>query len=118
MKQEDPVAYNSMTEGDTEVGERLLRGLLRSVKLCLGQRIDKQIPVDHPMIAWMMEHASLLPNALVRGTDGLAAWKRVRGRNFGQPTVGCPRATGRDTCSSRRSRKDHQWHSPNSAQGK
>jgi len=44
--------------------------------------------VDHPMIAWVMEHASLLLNALVRGTDGLTAWKRVRGRAFGQPLVG------------------------------
>ena len=88
VSKEDPVAYDSMTNGGTEVGVRLMRGLFRSVKLCLEQRIDKQIPVDHPMIAWLMEHASLLLNALVRGTDGLTAWKRVRGRAFGQPLVG------------------------------
>ena len=88
VSKEDPVAYDSMTNGGTEVGVRLLRGLFRTVKLCLEQRIDRQIPVDHPMIAWLMEHASLLLNAVVRGTDGLTAWKRVRGRAFGQPLVG------------------------------
>ena len=55
--------------------------------LCFEQRIDRHIPVDHPMIAWMVGHTSLLPNALVRGTDGLTAWNRVRGRAFGQPLV-------------------------------
>ena len=77
-----------MTNGGTEAGVRLLRGLFRTVKLCLEQRLDRQIPADHPMTAWLMEHASLLLNAVVRGTDGLTAWKRVRGRAFGQPLVG------------------------------
>ena len=88
MSKEDPVAYDSMSNGGTEVGVRLLRGLFRTVKLCLEQRVDKQIPVDHPFISWMMEHTSLLLNALVRGTDGLTAWMRIRGRPFGQPLVG------------------------------
>ena len=66
VSKEDPVAYDSMTNGGTEVGVRLLRGLFRSVKLCLEARINMEIPVGHPMIAWMMEHASLILNALVR----------------------------------------------------
>ncbi len=40
------------------------------------------------MVAWMMEHASLLLNAVVRSTDGLTSWKRIRGRAFGHPLVG------------------------------
>ena len=58
------------------------------MKLCVEAMVNMEIPVDHPMIAWMMEHASLLLSALVRGTGGLTAWKRVRGRAFGQPLVG------------------------------
>ena len=85
---EHSAKYDSQASGGTEVGVKLLRGLFRSVKLCLEARINMEIPVDHPMIASMMEHASLLLNALVRGTDGLTAWKRVRGRSFGQPLVG------------------------------
>ncbi len=88
VSREDPAAYDSMANGGTEVGVKLIRGLFRTVKLCIEQRVDKRIPVDHPFIAWMMEHASLLLNAMVRGTDGLTAWMRVRGRSFGQPLVG------------------------------
>ena len=84
---EDSVAYDSMTNGGTEVGVGLLRGMFRTLKLCLEQRIDKQIPIDHPMVSWLMEHSSLLLSALVRGSDGLTAWKRIRGRAFGQPLV-------------------------------
>ena len=54
VSKEDPVAYDSMTNGGTVVGVGLMRGLFRSDKLCLEQRIDKQIPVDHPMIALLM----------------------------------------------------------------
>jgi len=54
----------------------------------MTNEINMEIPADHSMIALMMGHASLLPNALVRGTDGLTAWKRIRGRAFGQPLVG------------------------------
>lgn len=85
---EDPVAYDSMTNGGTEIGVQRIRRLLRTSKLCLEQRLDKQIPVDHPMIAWLMEHAQLLLIAVVRGADGLTAWKRIRGRAFGQPLDG------------------------------
>jgi hypothetical protein len=85
---EDPVAYDSMTNGGTEIGVSLLRGLFRTLKLCLEQRIDRQVPVDHPVVAWLMEHTSLLLNAVVRGSDGLTAWKRIRGRSFAQPLVG------------------------------
>ena len=63
-------------------------GFFWSVKLCLEQRVDKEIPVDHPFCAWMMEHTSLLLNFLVRGHDGLTPWMRICGRNFGQPLVG------------------------------
>ena len=55
-----------MSNGGTEIGVQLLRGLFRTVKLCLEQRINKLIPVDHPLIAWMMEHTAFLQNTLVR----------------------------------------------------
>ena len=81
-------AEQAPQKSHSNLGVRLLRGLFRAVKLCLGQRTNTQIPVDHPMIAWIMEHASLLLNAPVRGTDGVTSWKRVRGPVVGQPLVG------------------------------
>ena len=88
VSKEDPATSDSTSNGGTEIEVRLLRGLFRTAKLCLEQRIDKEIPVDHPFCAWMMEHASLLLNSLVRGHDGLTPWMRICGRNFGQPLVG------------------------------
>ena len=58
------------------------------MRLCLEERIDRTIPVDHALTAWMLEHACLLHNALVKGNDGLTPWGRVRGRNFKQQMLG------------------------------
>ena len=38
MTKEDPATYDSQSNGGTEVGVRLVRGMLRTVKLCLEQR--------------------------------------------------------------------------------
>ena len=40
VRKEDPVAYDSMTNGGTEIGVQLIRGLFRTVKLCLEQRLE------------------------------------------------------------------------------
>ena len=88
VSKEDSPAYDSQANGGIEVGVQIVRGMLRTLKLCLEQRIDKHMPVSHPVVAWLLEHACLVVNALVRGTDGMTAWMRVRGRAFGQQMVG------------------------------
>jgi hypothetical protein len=59
LAKEDPAAYDSQSNGGTEIGVRMIRGLFRTLKLCLEARIDKYIPIDHPIIAWMMQHVCL-----------------------------------------------------------
>ena len=88
LTKEDPATYDSKSNGGTEVGVRLIRGLFRTLKLCLESRLDKYIPVDHPLVPWLLEHTALLLNVTVRGTDGLTAWARARGRPFGQQLLG------------------------------
>ncbi len=88
LAKEDPAAYDSQSSGSTEIGVRLIRGLFRTIKLCLEARLERYIPVDHPVVAWMMEHVCLLLNTMVRGTDGLTVWARVRGRSFHQQLLG------------------------------
>ncbi len=88
VSKEDPASYDSQSNGGTEVGIRIVRGLLRTLKLCLEQRIGKYIPVDHPVMGWLLGHVCMLQNILVRGPDGLTSWQRVRGRAFGQQLVG------------------------------
>jgi len=88
VSKEQSAAHDSQSNGGTEVGIRLVRGLLRTIKLCLEARIGKYIPVDHAIMPWMIEHVCLLLNVLVRGEDGITAWQRVRGRPFGQQMFG------------------------------
>ena len=88
LTNEQSAAYDSQSNGGTEVGVRLVRGILRTVKLCLEARIGKYIPVDHAVMPWMVEHVCLLLNVLVRGEDGITPWQRVRGRPFNQQMLG------------------------------
>ena len=81
-------AYDSQASGGTEVGIKILRGLFKTLKLCLEGRIGRKVPVHHPVTSWLLEHTSLLQNARVRGEDGMTAWARVRGRAFGQRLIG------------------------------
>ena len=88
LGKEQSAAYDSQSNGGTEVGVRLVRGLLRTLKLCLEERIGKYIPVDHAVVPWLVDHVCLLLNVVVRGSDGLTSWHRVRGRPFNQQLVG------------------------------
>ncbi len=80
--------YDSQANGGTEVGIRAVRGLFRTLRLCLEKRIGRSIPPRHPLTAWLIEHTAMLINVLARGTDGLTAWARARGRAFGQKLYG------------------------------
>ena len=80
--------YDSQSNGGTEVGVMLIRGLFRTLKLCLEARIGKVIPVGHALIPWLLEHTAMLLNVKCRGQDGLTPWQRVRGRPFNQPMLG------------------------------
>ena len=85
---EQSQAYDSQSNGGTELGVKILRGHFRTLKLCLEARIGRSVPVDHPVITWLLEHSALLHGVCVRGEDGSTPWARVRGRNFGQRLVG------------------------------
>ena len=81
-------AYDSQSNGAIESTIRTIRGLMRTVRLCLEARLDKTIPVNHPILAWMLEHVCLTLNVTIRGSDGVTAWRRARGRTFNQQLVG------------------------------
>ena len=76
--------YDSQGNGGTEVGIRIVRGQLRTLKLQLESRVGHRVPVSHPLMAWLVEHTALILNACARGPDGLTSWARARGRPFGQ----------------------------------
>ena len=84
VQQEQPAAYDSQSNGGVEVGVRLVRGMFRTLKLCLEARLGKYVPTCHPVVAWLLEHACTVLNAKSRGPDGLTPWERVKGRAFNQ----------------------------------
>ena len=88
ISQEHPSAYESQSNGGVEIGVQLVRGLFRTLKLCLEARIGKYVPVEHALVPWLLEHTCLLLNVRVKGPDGLTPWARVKGRAFNQRLLG------------------------------
>jgi hypothetical protein len=66
----------------------LIRGLFRTLKLCLESHLGKYIPVNHTILPWLLEHTAFLLKVRSRGSDGLTPWARVRGRPFGMQVIG------------------------------
>ena len=60
----------------------LVRGLFRTLKLCLECSIARRIPEDHALVPWLLLHKCFLLSTAVKGADGLTAWHRARGRKF------------------------------------
>ena len=75
--------YDSRSNGGTEIGIRNVRGLFRTLKLCLEKRIGHKIPAHHPLTSWLLEHTAMLMSSQVVGPDGRTPWRTVRGRDFG-----------------------------------
>ena len=85
---ESPAAYESQSNGGIEVGIKIVRGLFRTLKLCLEQRLGKYISTDHALVPWLLQHTCILLNAKARGPDGLTCWERIKGRQFNQLVLG------------------------------
>jgi hypothetical protein len=82
---EESAKYESQSNGATEAGVRLVRGSFRTLRLDLERRLGWQIPVDHPIMHWLLMHAAHLYNIMKVGNDGLTPWTRARGRPFNLP---------------------------------
>lgn len=85
---EDPVPYESQRNGAIEVGARIVRGLFRTLKLCLEDRIGAYIPPSHPVVAWLLEYIAFILNIKPKGHGGLTPWRRARGKDFHQKILG------------------------------
>ena len=88
VQTESPAAYESQSNGGTEVGVKLVRGLSRTLKPCLEARLCKYVPTSHAIVPWLLQHTCTLLNAKGRGSDGLTCWERSKGRMFNQLLLG------------------------------
>ncbi len=84
---EQPAEYARASSGSTGCGIRAVRGLFRTITRCTYKRIGHEVPATHLLPAWLLEHVCLTLSARMVGEDGKTAWKRLRGRDFGQRLV-------------------------------
>ena len=80
--EEHPPEYDPQANGSAEVGVKLVKGHFRTVKSCLESKIGFKIPVQHPLVAWLVRHAASLVTWCSRGHDGRTAYQRVKARDF------------------------------------
>ncbi len=88
VSSEQSQEYDSQANGGTEIGIKAVRGLFRTMRLCLEERIGHKLPAGHPITSWLVEHVATLLNAQSMGPDGLTPWERARGRPFGLKLYG------------------------------
>ena len=88
VKHETSAAYDSQSNGGTEVGVRNARELFRTLKACLAERVKHYVPPGHALIPWLLQHCCTLLNVRVKGDDGKTSWARIRGRNSNQLLLG------------------------------
>ena len=53
---------------------------VRTLVLSLETHLKQKIPVQHPVMAWLVEHSAYLLNKYMLGKDGLTAFSRLHGK--------------------------------------
>ena len=52
---EHPNTYDPAENGEIEITAKQITWILRTDKLDLDQRIEREIPLDHPVMTWLVE---------------------------------------------------------------
>ena len=65
------------------LAERAIREVvdeIRTLKMSLERRVKGRLANDHPVMAWLVEHAAYMLNRCQLGTDGRTAYGRLHGK--------------------------------------
>ena len=65
-----------------ENAAKQVQGLSRTLKMALGRAISKGIPLEHPVVSWLVEHAAFSLSARRLKANGITAHQHLRGRQF------------------------------------
>ena len=75
-----PPAHEPQSNGMIENGVKQVKGMIRTLMLALDGRIQGDIPVHHPVMLWLVEHAAELITKHLVGHDGKSACARLSGK--------------------------------------
>jgi len=70
----------SQSNGLAERAIREVMDEVRTLKMSLELRVKGRLANDHPVMAWLIEHAAYLLNRCKLGTDGRTAYGRLHGK--------------------------------------
>ena len=78
---------DSKANGLAEKGVQDVAAQIRLLKLAIEAKLQCKIPINHTIIAWIMEFAPSTLNCFSVGRDGKTAYERLKGRKFKIPMV-------------------------------
>ena len=68
--------------GLAERAAQAVEGVARTLKLELEERLGRSIPVTHPIVTWLVRHASDLMNKLEIKKNGKTPYEMIKGRPY------------------------------------
>ena len=80
MVPEASAVGESQSNGRAENAVQRLEDLLRTYKCALETNIGFRIPVEHPVIDWMVEHAASVYNRHVCNDEGTTPYEFIHGQ--------------------------------------
>ena len=77
----------SQSNGLVERAVRTIEEQIRTFKIALEEKIDRKIPMKHPVMAWIAEHAASCITKYLVGQDGRTAHERLLGKKANEDLV-------------------------------
>ena len=70
----------SQSNGLVERGIQTMEGMIRTLKHALEARIGKELPAEHAVMLWLVEHAAAVWRRFHLGLDDKSAYERLKGK--------------------------------------
>ena len=83
----NPPAYNPESNGVVEKGVQDVIAHVRLLKLALESRLEIEIDAHHPIMEWLLVHATFILSRFAVGHDGKTPWERLTGKAWRRPLV-------------------------------
>ena len=79
---ENSPEYDPLANGNAEVGVKLVKGMVRTMRSGLERELGFRVHARHPLIAWLVRHVANTLTWVVKGQDGRTVYHRIRGKPF------------------------------------